>query len=48
VVDTGLGLERLCALMQGCQSAYDTDLFQPLIGRISEVKFNTKNGIKLL
>lgn len=35
-VDTGMGFERLCMVLQGKQSNYDTDVFQPVIRRISE------------
>ncbi len=34
-VDTGMGFERLCMVIQNKQSNYDTDLFQPLISRIA-------------
>jgi len=36
-VDTGMGFERVCAVMQQKNSNYDTDVFMPLINRISEI-----------
>mgnify|MGYP002747915338 CR=1 FL=1 len=36
-VDTGMGFERLCMVLQGKQSNYDTDVFQPTIGRLGEM-----------
>jgi alanyl-tRNA synthetase len=34
-IDTGMGLERIAALMQNKLSNYDTDLFEPLLGAIA-------------
>ena len=36
-VDTGMGFERLCMIMQGKKSNYDTDVFQPTIAVISQM-----------
>ncbi|SVC41061.1 uncharacterized protein METZ01_LOCUS293915, partial [marine metagenome] len=36
-VDTGMGFERVVAIQQGALSNYDTDLFTPLIARISDI-----------
>jgi len=36
-VDTGMGFERLCMVIQGKKSNYDTDIFQPLIASTAAV-----------
>ncbi len=42
-VDTGMGFERLCRVLQQKQSNYDTDVFVPIIKEIAKVT-NTEYG----
>ncbi len=35
-IDTGMGFERLCMIMQGKKSNYETDVFSGLIGKVEE------------
>lgn len=44
VIDTGMGFERLCMAMQGKQSNYDTDVFQPMIRKIESLTEGLKYG----
>ncbi len=36
-VDTGMGFERLCMVLQGKSSSYDTDVFQPIINALESL-----------
>ncbi|MBE0479603.1 MAG: alanine--tRNA ligase [Dehalococcoidia bacterium] len=36
-IDTGMGLERTATVLQGVRSPYETDLFAPIVSRISEL-----------
>lgn len=50
-IDTGCGLERLCCVMQGVDTNYDTDLFMPIINKISEisgVKYEGQMAFKVI
>ncbi len=47
-VDTGMGLERIAAVMQSVDSNYDTDIFQPIIKKIEKLTeieyYNNEEG----
>lgn len=43
-VDTGMGFERACAVIQGKMSNYDTDVFLPVIQRLEEYSSRAYNA----
>ena len=43
-VDTGMGFERICAVLQNVPSNYDTDVFKPLLDKISELSGKPYGG----
>ncbi len=45
-IDTGMGLERTAAIMQGVTNVYDTDGFQAIMGKVSGVTGRTYGSDK--
>ncbi len=45
-IDTGLGFERLAAVMSGAEDAYATDLFQPTIQKVVQLSGQPYRGVK--
>lgn len=46
-IDTGMGLERAAAVLQGVKTGFDTDLFRDLTGEIAEIlKVNRDADVK--
>jgi alanyl-tRNA synthetase len=43
-IDTGMGLERISAVMKGSTSNYDTELFQPILRAIAEMTGRNHTG----
>ena len=43
-VDTGMGFERLCSVLQMKESNYDTDIFSPIINQISKLSEKSYEG----
>ncbi len=43
-VDTGMGFERLCMVMQGKKATYDTDVFTPLLREMERLTGKTYGG----
>ncbi len=49
-VDTGMGLERVAAVMQGVKSVYETDTFLPIVEKVttSTLKVHSEKDIRII
>lgn len=50
-IDTGMGLERMCCVLQGTQTNYETDLFLPIIeetARLTQVQYQGQMAFKVI
>lgn len=47
-VDTGAGLERIAAVMQGKRTAYDTDLFSPMLVALNSVNKPEEKSVRIV
>ncbi len=45
-VDTGMGFERLVAILQNAKTNYDTDVFQPIMERVRKLNGQTKDQMQ--
>src|ERR671924_1841205 len=45
-IDTGMGLERIAAIIQGVQSNYETDLLRPIIAAVEELAEKPYGSVK--
>lgn len=43
-VDTGMGVERVTAVLQGKKNCYETEIFQPLFARLDEIRGSVWDG----
>lgn len=47
-VDTGMGMERMAALLEGKSNVFETSLFQPIIDHISKISNHPQTGESLV